>query len=133
MAEFENNPECELVGQGQAVYYYIPLKRYKYCNNTDRCSFCQTAWRNTLIPKIYGICDVITDPFIDMQLWRDTNTKKRIILDEKALCVGMKGLPGREGLTFGHKKPNMFIEDTDLKVLDSLIGDDTEFYRRFMK
>ena len=123
--------EYDLVGQGDAVYYHIIHKRYHFCKNKGRASWCQTGFRSFVIPKVVRICQLGIDPFLDLSVWRIPDVRKRVLLGERPLCVGIKGLPGRQGTTMGWTHPLVFTLDVDGKMLPHLIGEDSGLYSEF--
>jgi hypothetical protein len=132
MEMFDTHPNAQLIGQGQAVYYHVPLRKCFQMVNVDRASFCQTGFRSSLIPQVYKACQNVNDPFIDLRLWRGTK-EKFLLLNQPPMCVGMKGLPGRvSDRTIGHKGIHPgFKSDVDGTKLKSLIGDDAKLYEKF--
>lgn len=129
---FEHPSRPELVGQGQAVYYHIALKKYYFHNNTNRASWCQTGFRKSLIPQIQKLCREGRDSFLDSRVWR-LNIKKNLLLEAKPLCVGIKGLPGRQGTGMGWKRPYLFTPDRHLKTFYKFVGEDIKLYKGFTK
>ena len=129
---FDQYKGVSLIGQGESVYYHIPLKKYMYVNNRDRASFCQTGFRSELIPALTEICKASRDPFIDLKLWRGTKDKF-LLLGEKLMCVGMKGLEGRGNQwTIGRKGLHpRYKPDYGLELLGELIGEDVLLYEKF--
>jgi glycosyltransferase involved in cell wall biosynthesis len=66
----------------------------------------------------------------------DKNTNdlgKKLIVDSgKYLSVGMKGLPGRKGLTSHHNPKNTrYKKDIDLSLIKSILKNDIEYYLDF--
>jgi hypothetical protein len=133
MKMFDEHPDAQLIGQGQAVYYHIPLRKCFQMVNVDRASFCQTGFRSSLIPQVHKACQRADDPFIDLRLWRGTK-EKFLLLNKPPMCVGIKGLPGRANLrTIGHKGTHPgFKPDPDGSKLKSLIGRDATLYKKFL-
>lgn len=132
MKLFADPSNPELIGQGQAVYYHIPRKGYYVHRNIDRASWCQSGFRADLIPQIKDLCKD-SSPFLDLRTWK-LNIRKKLILNQQPLCIGIKGLPGRTGTTRGHTHVQIYKPDADTKVLAGYIGkSDVELYRKFMK
>jgi hypothetical protein len=120
-----------IVGEIHAHYYHVPIKRWRVLQNEQHASLCQTGIRASLLPKLKTICEQPGPEFIDIQLWGGA-TGRRLVQSHN--CIGMKGLPGREGIGIGHRPDNSFgwNVDSDLSVLRSWIGSDVELYREFM-
>lgn len=126
-----------LLGQGKAIYYHLPSQRWMRCNNNYHASLCQTGFKSDLIEKVKNICLKLrknTNPFIDIKLWLETpKDKKSVLFDDKDYCVGIKGMPGRQGTCAGWTrfKSRAYNQDMGRTVLRGLIGDDVELYKRF--
>ena len=129
---FDTNSNSILIGQGQSVYYHIPLQKYYDIGNKDRASWCQTGFRLACIPFIQEQCLNKTNPFIDLRVWK--NVKSRfLLLNRDPMCVGIKGLPGRtSNATIGHRGTHPHYKpDPSLSRLYSLIGEDVKLYEKF--
>jgi len=64
---------------------------------------------------------------------RSIEGRKLIVRCEEYLSVGMKGLPGRKGLTTHHNENNgKYKMDPDYKLLKSIIKDDLQFYLKII-
>ncbi len=110
----------ELVGIGRSKYYHVPTRGYKQHQNMDHASLAQTACRKSFLTTINSLLD--GDSFLDIRIWKAGSGL--IFHDDKgSLYCGMKGMPGREGIGYGHKrKPYAYI-DQDLSVLRSWVAD----------
>jgi len=129
-ALFSESEDYDLVGFGDAVYYHIPLKKYYYHNNKNRASWCQTGFRRSFSSEIARICEK-HEPFIDLYAWK-SKCKKNLKLEKHQCCIGIKGLPGREGTTMGWRRTHLFLPDSDLHVLKKLIGnEDIKKYKKY--
>jgi hypothetical protein len=119
----------ELVGEGPARYYNVASKSYRILGNTKRASFCQTALQTKIIEKLYISCQK-DSAFVDARLW-NKHCSRKIVFQDKAHCIGIKGMPGRKGIGMGHRAKS-FSRDKDWKILAQWIGkEDTEFYKQF--
>lgn len=132
MQLFDAHSEAMLLGQGQAVYYHIPFRKCFQLVNKDRASWCQSAFRSSLIPFVCDVCKDSKDPFIDMKLWRETKSKF-LLTDVPPMCIGIKGMPGRVTKdTIGHKGIHPgFKPDFNCAKLRSFIGNDVELYEKY--
>lgn len=134
MEMFDSHPNALLIGQGQAVYYHIPMHKCFQMVNEDRASLCQSGFRSSLIPTVLEACKQVSNPFIDLKLWRALKANEKfLLLDQPPMCVGIKGLPGRvSDRTIGHRGTHPgFKPDPDGSKLRSLIGDDAGLYAKF--
>ena len=134
---FKKDPSKLLIGQGRGLYYHIPSLRFRRCPNILHAGLCKTGFKSGLIPKVEEICKTkMTNPFIDIKLWQKTlSFDKKLIFDEKDYCVGIKGMPGRQGVCAGWTQymNNTYTYDTDMEYLKSIIGDDVELYKEYVK
>jgi hypothetical protein len=116
----------DLIGEMKTIYYNVQWRRYITNNNTIHASLFQTAFTYDVIP-ILEKC--LAHKFIDCNLW--PKVEKRNIFYENDLAVGMKGMPGRGGIGAGHSKAMSMRDDTNMRYLAKLIGEDFKLYERF--
>jgi hypothetical protein len=58
--------------------------------------------------------------------------KKLVVNCDKYITIGMKGLPGRKGLTTHHNKDNnKYKKDVEGALLESILKKDTKYYLDF--
>ncbi len=120
----------ELVGE-QVRYYNVKHKCYRIFNNTKHSSFCQTGLQAKLLPNLYQAL-LTQNPFIDRRLW--AKKCKKFIWEDIAHCVGIKGLPGRNGIGVGHRPGNLFKQDNNFEELERWIGtEDSLWYKGIYK
>jgi hypothetical protein len=121
----------ELFGFQGIVYYHVG----KQCHRTmgaahPHSSLCQTGITQAVFPLLKRICSGGTGFFVDLRLWHEfAGTKK--LWNNLGSVVGIKGLPGRVGLSAGWRNVVGYTPDPSLKFLESLIGPDVENYRPF--
>lgn len=112
-----------LIGEIPTRYYHVPSSRCRIFENRVHASLCQTGMRKSRLPELEKICR--SPDFIDVRLWNQPPGT----LFKSNLCVGMKGLPGREGLGIGHKPVGVgWRADPDRKVLRNWLGADAALY-----
>lgn len=136
MLKMFGDSQAFIIGSGKTVYYNIPFQKYYVHNNTQHASWCMTGFTLnvvTSIEKIIRQCMVQQYPYIDLKVWRQIQTKKYLRLEDKPICMGIKGLPGRPGTCSGHRTIDAFKFDVGLEFLKKNIGNDVEFYERFWK
>lgn len=115
---------AELVGECQARYYNIALRRGRQLSNNGHASLCSTALRGRALQTFRAeLRDGVQ--FIDLNLWR---RHKPAHLFAGGRVVGIKGLPGRGGIGMGHRNDFRGTADPDLTLLRQWIGDDVELY-----
>lgn len=125
MANFSN---YSLIGERNTIYYNVLYRRYVTNPNTQHASLFQTAFKPELL-SLFEEC--LPNKFIDSVIWQRATNK--YLFYENDLAVGIKGLPGREGIGAGHIKAFVMRDDRDLIYLRSLIGTDANNYESYCK
>jgi hypothetical protein len=116
----------QLVGEGPARYYNVKNQSYRILGNNKRASFCQTGLQSKIIEKLFVSCQK-DSAFVDARLWN--KDVRKFIFQDKANCIGIKGMPGRPGIGMGHRCKS-FTKDKEWKTLENWIGkEDTEYYK----
>lgn len=126
---------ADLVGEGAAIYYNIAVQGYKEMRNYTHASLCQTAFTKKYIP-MFDRAVSSGELLIDIRLWSNAiiNRHKYIMFHGPLLCVGMKGLPGRGGIGFGHNSQSEFEKDFQFTKLKELLGpDDADVYIKMVQ
>jgi hypothetical protein len=123
----------ELFGFQGIVYYHVGRRCHRRIGETmPHSSLCQTGMTADAFPVLRKICSNDRGArecgFIDLRLWREFQGAKWLS-DNAGTVVGIKGLPGRIGLTSGWRNVNSYTHDPSMKFLESLIGPDVENYR----
>jgi hypothetical protein len=116
--------EAELIGERFAFYYNVRTKSYLQLKNGSHASLCSTAIKGRAIAELRRICEQ-QHKFIDLALWRLPMPRRLFTSRE---VIGMKGLPGREGIGMGHQPPIHFKPDPSGEVLRKMIGADADRY-----
>lgn len=119
-----------LVGECDSIYYSLRVKGYQEMKNFNHSSTCQTAFHKKYLPAFERAIHS-GDKYPDLALWgiAKANNHKRILFNGLKLCVGMKGLPGRDGIGYGHTNTSEFIKDSNWVKLIELVGkDDAQAY-----
>jgi hypothetical protein len=119
-----------IAGQINAHYYNVRYRTYMECHNTQHASLCQTGIRASLLPDLRWACEQTGVEFIDIALW-SRHTQSRGLFGGPALCVGIKGMPGRAGAAVGHNLDRKMLRDPEMSMLRSWIGDGAELYAQF--
>lgn len=115
---------AELVGECQARYYNLTLKRGRQLSNGAHASLCSTAMRGAALAKFRAACQR-APKFIDIELWRRHPSRHLFSLH---LVTGIKGLPGRGGIGMGHRDDFNGKADPDGALLRDWVGNDAELY-----
>lgn len=94
---------AKAVGEGNCRYYNIKVPGYKELGNMKHSALSQTVVRRELLPLVNSAVNS-GEFFIDMVLWKLIHAAKYpyIIHSNSGTTFGMKGLPGRKGLTPSH-------------------------------
>lgn len=89
-----------LVGECDSHYYNVKNQTGRNMNNRRHASLCATAMRGPMIDNMLDLLKTVDDK-IDVKLWRKYYTEGKLY-PWNGLVVGIKGLPGREGIGVGH-------------------------------
>jgi len=119
----------------QGIYYWnIPKKCYQFVGKSvDHASLCQTAFRRNVIPVLEDICkyEYVQNGIIDISIWEKWKGSINL-MEYSDLVVGIKGLPGRPGMTSGHLTDgSRYNSDPKLKELKKIIKNDVAKYASF--
>ncbi|MCX6908422.1 MAG: glycosyltransferase family A protein [Verrucomicrobia bacterium] len=118
-----------LVGNVPALYYNVATGRWQDMRNRAHASLGQTAIHAKLLPLVAEIAGC-GSPQIDLALWRKWSGKKKFIRSG-GLHVGIKGMPGENGIGVGHHVDfGKADEKPNLGKLRSWIGEDANVYLR---
>jgi hypothetical protein len=117
--------DADLVGESHARYYNLRTKMARPLSNAQHASLCSTAMKGAAIETFRqelkpGV------KFIDINLWE--NFKGRKILHRGNRVVGLKGLPGREGIGMGHKNDFQGQIDMNGSILRQWTGINADLY-----
>lgn len=116
-----------LVGYCDVTYYNIAIRGFKEMNNFQHASTCCTAFRKNYLSHFERALHS-GDTFWDITLWSNARRgKHKYILFSGVmdLSVGIKGLPGRSGIGFGHHAaPSEFTADPHFVKLKQLVGEE---------
>jgi len=86
---------ADLVGQCKTIYYHFPAAKIWHMGNTDHASLFKTGFRGRVLMSLAGV----RGHGVDLALWKMNVSKK--LIDGPPLAIGIKGLPGRQGLSAG--------------------------------
>jgi hypothetical protein len=125
----------DLFGFQGIVYYHVGKRCHRTMEGPSlHSSLCQTGMTVAAFPVLKAICSsndsgVRNTGFIDLRLWREFAGDKKLSKN-LGTVVGIKGLPGRVGLTSGWRNSSMdrYTPDPSMKFLESLIGADVGNY-----
>jgi hypothetical protein len=111
-------------------YYHLPSRSYRVFRNRGS-AFCSTGFIRPLVRVLSEVCQ---DCFernskgLDARFWQLVQLAGYKVdiyepSDDTPQVVGMKGLPGREGIGVGHR-PKKFLPDPQMTVLKKWVGED---------
>jgi hypothetical protein len=126
---------ADAVGVSAAKYYNVKMPGYKTMNNIKHASLSQTAFKKHLQPELLKAV-TSGDLYFDINFWNRIQTSQHptLLLHNTTTSVGIKGLPGREGITPSHRQYRDYFLDPSLSKLKEWIGEsDLELYTRFTK
>lgn len=129
----------ELVGICRSKYYHVPTGGYMTNGNGGHASLAETGFRASFLPVVSScIGKGIDIHWLDTQLWRIANSSGSrnfhlfVDLDEP-LYVGIKGLPGREGVGIGHQTRAYRTRDgVNREILKRWIPRDYQVYLDYL-
>ncbi|HEY4970959.1 MAG TPA: glycosyltransferase family A protein [Steroidobacteraceae bacterium] len=119
----------DMFGYQGIVYYHVGKRCHKTMGEASpHASLCQTGITSKVVPTLKRICASLdTGFFVDLRLWREFAGKKKLAKNQNTV-VGIKGLPGRQGLTAGWRSVVGYMPDPAMKFLESLVGGDIGNY-----
>lgn len=123
--------DYELVGEGQSMYYHIGYQVYHRMSNTRWASLFQTGIKGQDAIESLKLIINLNRSSVDMSMWRQFHGVKCVRpVQEPALAIGIKGMPGRKGMTTGWRESikDKWTLDRDSQVLQRLIGQDGQSY-----
>jgi hypothetical protein len=123
----------DLVGEKGAKYYFLKDRSYRFWKEHSHASLCRTGFSSRVIPHLVGTLKHMKfgDWRIDLSLWSNYKGRKKArecSSSGKALCVGIKQMPGRTGITHVSQYSTA---DNDLSILREWTGGDFHAYSRF--
>ncbi len=120
----------ELVGEVPARYYNVKTRHWRVFQNTYHASLCQTAFRRSMIQPLRDV--IASGQWIDMTFW--PKYLSRGLLWDGYNCVGIKGMPGRGGVSNAHRETARWgHHDPNLEKLREWIGRDAQVYAEYVE
>jgi hypothetical protein len=99
--------------------------------NKQHASLCQTGFTRKIQPLIAATAKAhINQKFLDLNIWK-LPVNKLVFLDSLT-CVGIKGMPGRGGIGYGHKDQMGSVDERPFKNLEIWIGKDADNYKNLV-
>ncbi|MBR9800675.1 glycosyltransferase family 2 protein, partial [bacterium] len=128
---------AQMAGLTCSRYYHLGRRQYRVLRNSRNSSLCSTGFRSEVVPEMVPrIREMIEkqDHFLDLELWRNFGVQK-LLSDRHELSLGIKGMPGKAGLSAAHRsEDSRWIDDPECDWLREYIGEkDYERYRPFIQ
>ena len=124
---------CDLAGVCNSKYYHVGLPGYKEMHNYNHAALSHTALTKSVLPFLQAAIDS-GELFFDVHLWNRAKEKRitSLLLSNSNIVIGMKGLPGREGIGAGHKIKD-YLLDPNLVKLEEWCGAYASNYLPFIR
>lgn len=125
---------AKAVGIGNAKYYHVGVPGYKYLRNYTHAALSMTAFHVSLLPILKEAVNS-GEFFFDSFFWRKVMNQRIpfTIINNSTLSVGLKGLPGRNGLTHSHREKKDYLYDQKHARLKEWLGKDYSLYVPFLR
>jgi hypothetical protein len=125
---------ADLVGEFGAKYYYLRHQLYRHNHQSEHhASLCRTGMTRAVLKTLQQSAQG-WHPSVDLRLWRAWRGSTFTWRDSEgtqSLCVGMKGVEGRQSR--GWKPSRDAVPDTDLQMLGRWVGKDAaDIYQNMM-
>lgn len=123
-----------IVGLSNAHYYKINMPGYSILRNFQHASLSQTAIRKDILQRLKDACNT-GHFYFDIELWKRCRNEgvPMTLIGNTSLSIGIKGMPGRGGLTPPHKENKGFLLDSGYKVLEKWLGPAIKNYEPFLR
>lgn len=123
-----------IVGEAYARYYHVQIPGHKQLSNHTHSALSQTAFRKSVLPLMTKAVNS-GEFYFDTILWGEAKLQgiPKALLSNSGLSFGMKGLPGRAGLTPSHQLQRDYMYDPGHATLKRFIGNDAQWYIPFSK
>jgi glycosyltransferase involved in cell wall biosynthesis len=122
----------DLVGETPSRYYHVARCCWRDMKNRHMASLCQTGFRRrTVASLLVALCR--REVWLDTTLWRTAARGVfRYAFHSGAQVVGIKGMPGRGGMSTAHFVQGVqWNTDREGTKLREWVGSDAETYRRY--
>jgi len=120
----------DIAGEQKTIYYNAKIHTWFANGNTRHASLFQVAFTPLLLPMFQDICYKRVK-FIDIIFFKSAAQagNKINLFNSEHLSIGIKGLSGRAGIGWGHRRNNSRMKaDEELVKLKELTGADYKYY-----
>lgn len=127
--------DVKAAGIAAARYYHVGIPGYKVMFNLKHASLSQTVLHKSLLPELNKATSS-GELYFDIEFWNllHKNNHHNLLIEHTPISVGMKGMPGRLGITPSHKEARDYMYDSGLVKLKEWLGeDDSLLYFNYIK
>jgi hypothetical protein len=114
----------QAAGEVNTIFYHVPLKSWINIKNKRHSSLFQAAFRPSLIPVFE---DCFKYEYIDYYFFRIIKDKH--LFKAGNISIGIKGQPGRKGISREHVENKNYKSDPSGAKLVELMGSDAIYYK----
>ncbi len=117
--------KTEAVTMVRSKYFHVGLPGYKILHNTVHGSLANTAISKWALPRLIKAV-ASGHLYFDGVFWEEhlKASRPHIFIGNWNESIGIKGMPGREGITPSHRELRDYLIDPQLLKLKEWIGED---------
>lgn len=115
----------DLVGEQDTLFYNVRTFSYRQMRHNKHASLCASAFKGPATDWFKQVC-ANNKEWLDHRLWKDYRGNKLLLKTNNV--IGIKGLPGRPGISIGHGNKVFGTIDRNKEFLKQLIGADEREY-----
>ncbi len=128
-------PHLGMFGQVPSRYYRVDERASRVFEDTPHSSLASTAFRGRMLEAIQYACE--SRAWLDTYLWKRFGANQGFLWSDIQV-VGIKGMPGRAGVSAAHRQEvagdERWQTDLNLVTLERWIGkEDASAYLKFWK
>ena len=121
---------AQLVGESRARYYNVRTAIALEHGNDRHSSLCATACRGDGLAALRSVAQT-SERFLDLSLWKRGVAQQALFGGHRV--VGIKGLPGRAGIGYGHGSTFRGVYDKTGSMLRDWLGADADAYTQWAR
>lgn len=123
----------QVAGLSNARYYNLAFQGYKEMQNFQSASLAHTALRSSSLSLLKKAIDS-GNFYFDIELWDRVIAEKEpfTLVANSSLGLGIKGLPGKPGLTGSHKERKDYLYDAGKVTFNVWFGVYGSLYETFL-
>lgn len=129
-----NFSHSSLVGISNSRYYKVDMPGYATLGNYLHASLSQTAFSRNLLSAMRAAVNS-GHFYFDIELWKAARNSQvpLTLIANSILSIGVKGMPGKPGLTPGHRQNKGYLMDKGLQIFDKWFGPYRSHYDPYVK